>query len=250
MKQKFSFLLLAVGSILLVPQALQAETQTNTDARVRVIIGTDGQNKLASVPDALKLDLSRPAAAEAQATASAEASASNGTAPSHTGPAVRATIDLGQQRATIEVNGEVKHTWKVSSARYGYTTPNGTYKPQWLSRMHYSKQYDYSPMPFSVFFHEGYAIHGTDSIRRLGSPASHGCIRLHPDNAQTFFNLVKQHGKANSRIVIVGSPNHTWAERRRVEERVGYSGNSNGSSHSNPHTDRLTRPFSLDTYDL
>lgn len=245
MKQKFPFLLV-VGSFLLAGQAALAEPQANADARVRVIIGADGQSKLASVPDALKLDLSRPTTAEARAAASTEASTSNGSTPAYLGPALKATIDLGQQQATIEVNGEVKYTWKVSSARYGYSTPNGTYKPQWLSRMHYSKQYDYSPMPFSVFFHDGFAIHGTEAIGRLGRPASHGCIRLHPDNAQTFFNLVKQHGKANSQIVIVGSPNHTWAERRVVES-FGFGGSSSGS---NVHTNRFTRPFSLDTYDL
>ena len=44
--------------------------------------------------------------------------------------------------------------------------------------MWYSKQYDDAPMPYSVFFKGGYAIHGTGYVSQLGRPASHGCIRV------------------------------------------------------------------------
>ena len=69
-------------------------------------------------------------------------------------------------------------------------------------------------MPYSVFFHKDYAIHGTNSIRRLGRPASHGCVRLHPANARKLFNLVEKHGKSRSRIVIVS----------RDSERLAHNG--------------------------
>lgn len=119
---------------------------------------------------------------------------------------LKAVIDLGDQEMRVYLDGGHEHTWPVSTARAGYTTPNGTYKAQWLSRMHYSKKYDDAPMPYSVFFSDGYAIHGTDSISRLGRPASHGCIRLHPDNAKILFDLVNRVGKSNSTIQIVGDP--------------------------------------------
>jgi hypothetical protein len=119
---------------------------------------------------------------------------------------IKAVIDLEEQEMKVYVDGSHEYTWKVSTGRRGYITPNGTYKPQWLSRMHYSRKYDDAPMPYSVFFHGGYAVHGTTSISRLGRPASHGCVRLHPDNAKKFFNLVQQHGKANAVIKIVGQP--------------------------------------------
>jgi hypothetical protein len=38
-------------------------------------------------------------------------------------------------------------------------------------------------MPHAIFFHYGFAIHGTNDLARLGGPASHGCIRLHPSHA-------------------------------------------------------------------
>ena len=58
-------------------------------------------------------------------------------------------------------------------------------------------------MPWSVFFHGGYAVHGTTAVRRLGRPASHGCVRLHPANAKIFYKLVQQNGKENTLVSIV-----------------------------------------------
>jgi hypothetical protein len=60
-------------------------------------------------------------------------------------------------------------------------------------------------MPHSIFFHGGYAIHGSYEISHLGGPASHGCVRLHPDNATTLFELVERQGPSNTRIVVTGS---------------------------------------------
>src|SRR5262249_39104670 len=47
--------------------------------------------------------------------------------------------------------------------------------------------------------------HGSYEINRLGGPASHGCIRLHPANAATLFELVKSEGMAATTIVVSGS---------------------------------------------
>jgi L,D-transpeptidase catalytic domain len=88
--------------------------------------------------------------------------------------------------------------------RAGYGTPSGTYRPQRLERTWFSKEYYNSPMPHSIFFHGGYAIHGSYEIHRLGGPASHGCIRLHPANAATLFALVKQRGMSDATIIVSG----------------------------------------------
>ena len=113
-----------------------------------------------------------------------------------------ARIDVSEQRMTVSENGKVLYTWKVSTARKGYRTPRGTYSPTRLHKMWYSRKYDMSPMPHSIFFHGGYAIHGTNYIKSLGRPASHGCVRLHPSNARTLFSLVQAHGRGNVRIVV------------------------------------------------
>ena len=113
-----------------------------------------------------------------------------------------ARIDVSSQTMTVSRYGMVIHRWRVSTARSGYITPRGTYRPQRLHRMWYSRKYDMSPMPYSVFYHGGYAIHGTNAVKRLGTPASHGCVRLETANAATFYTLVKQVGAGNTRIVV------------------------------------------------
>jgi lipoprotein-anchoring transpeptidase ErfK/SrfK len=115
---------------------------------------------------------------------------------------VVAHIDLSSQRMTVKLNGKPQYTWRVSTGRAGYGTPTGTFRPQRLERSWYSRKYDMAPMPHSIFFHGGYAIHGTTSIRRLGRRASHGCVRLHPSNAAKLYSLVRQHGMGNTRVVI------------------------------------------------
>lgn len=121
-------------------------------------------------------------------------------------PTLFADINLTTQRLTLTDRFGVLHTWKISSAGGGYVTPVGVYKPQWTSRMHYSKQYYNSPMPYSVFFHKGYAVHGTKAVGRLGRPASHGCVRLRTSNAKKFYNLVYKHGKGLTKITVRGTP--------------------------------------------
>lgn len=112
-------------------------------------------------------------------------------------------IQLSQQTMSVAVDGSDLATWPVSTARRGYRTPVGSYKPYSLERMHYSKLYDYTPMPYSIFFHGGYAIHGTLAIRSLGRAVSHGCVRLSPGNARSLFELVQSHGRQNTTIEIV-----------------------------------------------
>ncbi len=113
-----------------------------------------------------------------------------------------AKINLSSQRMDVYVDGAARYTWPVSTARPGYRTPVGTFKPTALVRYHRSTIYDGSPMPYSIFFLRGYAIHGSYEIKHLGRPASHGCIRLHPSNAAALYSLVKQHGAGNTVIQI------------------------------------------------
>jgi lipoprotein-anchoring transpeptidase ErfK/SrfK len=115
---------------------------------------------------------------------------------------VEARVSISKQTMTVTRQGRVLYKWKVSTARKGYVTPRGTYRPQRLHRMWYSRKYEMSPMPYSVFYHGGYAIHGTNAVKRLGTPASHGCVRLHTANAARFYALVKEAGPANTRIVV------------------------------------------------
>ena len=126
------------------------------------------------------------------------------------------TIDKSTQHMSVSVDGTPRYNFAVSTGRAGYGTPNGTYRPQRLARTWFSKKYYNSPMPHSIFFHGGYAIHGSYEISRLGGPASHGCVRLHPSNAATLYALVQREGTSNTTIVVTGSsPAARHAEPRR-----------------------------------
>lgn len=115
---------------------------------------------------------------------------------------VIAKVDLSSQTMRVYVDGWHEHTWDVSTGRGRYRTPTGSYSVKFLKRMHYSSKYYNSPMPYSVFFHGGYAVHGTNYVKHLGRPASHGCVRLHPSNAKELFHLIRRYGRKNARIVI------------------------------------------------
>ena len=111
-------------------------------------------------------------------------------------------VDLASQTMQVSgPNGEA-YRWAISSGTKGHRTPTGVYGAKRLAKMHFSRKYDNAPMPNSIFFRGGYAIHGTNAVRRLGAPASHGCIRLAPGNAAKLFAMVKQSG---ARIAISGA---------------------------------------------
>jgi lipoprotein-anchoring transpeptidase ErfK/SrfK len=111
-------------------------------------------------------------------------------------------VDKSAQIMIVETPTD-QYEWRVSTGRQGYTTPSGDFQPYLLKRMHYSSKYENAPMPNSIFFHGGYAIHATDAISKLGRPASHGCIRLSPQNAKWLYQIITDYGKDNTYITIV-----------------------------------------------
>jgi len=117
---------------------------------------------------------------------------------------IAVVVDVSQQTMSVSIDGIPQYTWAVSTARKGYHTPHGSFRPTRMAAVYYSKKYDNSPMPHSVFFTGGYAIHGTESVRALGRPASHGCVRLHPANAALLYSLVEEYGAGNTSIRIQG----------------------------------------------
>lgn len=116
---------------------------------------------------------------------------------------VLARVSISTQTMKVYHEGRLLYTWPVSTAKAGKITPAGTFEPEFLSKNHRSRRYNNAPMPYAIFYDGNYAIHGTDQIKRLGKPASHGCVRLHPDNAKILFQMVKAEGMENTRVVIV-----------------------------------------------
>src|ERR1700709_389055 len=119
---------------------------------------------------------------------------------------VAITIDKDNQQMTVAVDGVERYHWPVSSGIPSRETPGGSFRAFRMEEDHYSKEFDDAPMPHSIFFTKmGHAIHGTDSVSRLGSPASHGCVRLSRPNASTLYALVEKEGVLNTTVTLTGS---------------------------------------------
>jgi lipoprotein-anchoring transpeptidase ErfK/SrfK len=119
---------------------------------------------------------------------------------------ITATISIEDQRMYVVVVDKMgfkkTYAWKVSTGKDGFETPTGDFQPTRMAAEYYSRTYDNAPMPHAVFFTGGYAVHATEAVARLGSPASHGCVRLAPENAATFFALVEAYGARMTTIRV------------------------------------------------
>ncbi|MFB9269109.1 L,D-transpeptidase [Bradyrhizobium erythrophlei] len=126
------------------------------------------------------------------------------------------TVDKDNQEMTVAVDGVERYHWPVSTGIPSYETPNGSFRTFRMEEDHYSKEFDDAPMPHSIFFTKiGHAIHGTDSVNRLGSPASHGCVRLSRANASTLYALVQEQGVLNTTVTLTGSSQVALARNPR-----------------------------------
>jgi len=118
---------------------------------------------------------------------------------------VLVNIDKTNQTMTVFLDGVERYEWPVSTGRAGYSTPSGSYTATSMNEIWYSKQWDNSPMPHSIFFiKDGHAIHGSFDVKNLGRPVSHGCVRISPKNAATLYALVQENGLENTRVVVIG----------------------------------------------
>jgi len=152
------------------------------------------------------------------------------------------TVDKSAQRMTVARDGEALYTWPVSTGRSGYATPSGSFSAFRMEADHYSKEWDEAPMPHSIFFTKiGHAIHGSYDTKKLGTPASHGCVRLSPAHAATLFAMVQQDGVTNTKVVLTGSEQVALA-RRGSEARRGDE--TRRSSYINPNAD-YPQPLNL-----
>ena len=124
---------------------------------------------------------------------------------------VRLAADLSNRTLTVyAANGAIR-TFNVAIGAPGYSTPTGTYSvrkivwnPSWIppdeawARKYTPKGPGEKGNPMKVakiFFREpAYYIHGTGEINSLGSAASHGCLRMHPDEVAELAQFLMQNG--------------------------------------------------------
>lgn len=162
-------------------------------------------------------EASSAASADASVTEAPKAAPAAKPAPLPT-PTLTVKVDLAAQSMTVYQGGSVLHSWPISSGTATHPTPRGTFRPQWTAKMWYSRKYDNAPMPNAVFINGGVAIHATPYVSRLGTPASHGCIRLAPGNAKQFYSLVHKHGLKRVRVSVSGTPNYGAYASRKTQK--------------------------------
>ncbi len=134
---------------------------------------------------------------------------------------VTVDVDLGAQMMHVHSSAGANYAWPISSGREGHLTPRGVFRPRAMYTMVHSAKYNNAPMPHAIFFYGQYAIHGTEAVGALGSPASHGCIRLSPQHAALLFGLVQSEGAV---IHVAGeAPVHVAHARRAAGEALAYA---------------------------
>ncbi|MHB0971191.1 MAG: L,D-transpeptidase [Thermoanaerobaculia bacterium] len=120
-------------------------------------------------------------------------------------------VSRSQNLLELRMGDDVIQSYPVSVGTKKYPTPRGTFKirkivwnPGWVpppskwARGKTAKQPGDPDNPMKrvkMFFKEpDFFIHGTSEKDLLGEPASHGCIRMHPDDAEILAKYVMEHG--------------------------------------------------------
>ncbi|WP_319797027.1 L,D-transpeptidase [Nitrobacter sp.] len=130
-------------------------------------------------------------------------------------------VDKDNQKMTVSVDGVERYHWPVSSGNPSHETPNGRFQTFRMEADHFSKEFDDAPMPHSIFFTKaGHAIHGTFSEGSLGSPVSHGCVRISRANASTLYALVRKEGVLNTTVTLTGSSRVALARNPRGKRKT------------------------------
>ena len=157
---------------------------------------------------------------------------------------VAITVNKDTQVMTVAVDGVTKYRWPVSTGIPSRETPNGTFKAFRMEADHFSKEFDDAPMPHSIFFTKiGHAIHGTMSEGRLGTPASHGCVRLSRANATTLYALVEEQGVLNTTVTLTGSAAVALARNPRPTTAV-----ARRDPNAQPYGQQQTQPTDQQQY--
>ncbi|MCK4719730.1 L,D-transpeptidase [bacterium] len=140
-------------------------------------------------------------------------------------PERKVIISLADQQMWIYEDEEVLHRFLVSTGVPGHRTPTGNYSVRSQAARAYSNKYECAMPNWSAITSDGlygmHALDGTSYLRHLGSVASHGCIRLAPENAEWLFNWVEI-GTPVDIVDDYTEPPEVKAIEYRVERRYCY----------------------------
>lgn len=114
------------------------------------------------------------------------------------------TVDLTEQRMYINIGDTTIRTFPVSTGAPGHPTPVGKYNIFLKQNVRVAGSSPHYIMPlYQMFKKGGYGLHALPSLandrgifwrealNHIGSPRSHGCIRLLPNDAQFVWNFTE-----------------------------------------------------------
>lgn len=102
----------------------------------------------------------------------------------------RIVIDLSAQRLFAWEGDKLVYSFRVSTGKRSTPTPLGKFRinsKHRINRMR-GRGYDIPDVPYAMYFHKGYAIHGAYWHNRFGTPVSRGCVNLPVKQARKLFN--------------------------------------------------------------
>ncbi|MFN6518026.1 MAG: L,D-transpeptidase [Nostoc sp. CreGUA01] len=99
-------------------------------------------------------------------------------------------IDLSEQRLRAWEGKKLVHSYRISAGKRSTPTPIGRFRINSKYRTHRmrGRGYNIPDVPYTMYFHRGYAIHGAYWHNRFGTPVSHGCVNLPVKQARSLYN--------------------------------------------------------------
>ena len=124
---------------------------------------------------------------------------------------LRLEADLAERTLYVWAGDSLVHLVPVAVGKPGHATPTGSFtidrviwNPGWVppeapwargKRVRGPRDADNPMQAVKIFFREpDYYIHGTNRPETVGSAASHGCLRMRPEDAAELARLVMEHG--------------------------------------------------------
>ena len=103
-------------------------------------------------------------------------------------------VELSTQQVFVYENGQLLNTFLVSTGTRAHPTVQGHF-PIWIKLekddMTDGETYNLKNVPWVMYFHQGYGLHGTYWHSNFGHPMSHGCVNLKTSDAEWLFNFAE-----------------------------------------------------------
>jgi lipoprotein-anchoring transpeptidase ErfK/SrfK len=100
-------------------------------------------------------------------------------------------VDLGAQRVSAYEGSRRVRSFVVSTGTWRYPTVTGQYRiyVKLTSTAMSGPGYYLPGVPYTMYFYQGYALHGTYWHSNFGTPMSHGCVNLRTPDAEWLFHF-------------------------------------------------------------